>query len=68
MAYNIYAVFAEGSYLVATATHSEHGMDTATRVCSEMNVSPLGLAAIIPGEHTIAGNIFTLQDLKGHAK
>ncbi len=64
MTYDVYAMFKEGSYLVASATDSEHGLDFAERVCKKMGQWPMAFATLIRGEHVINGNIFNLEDLK----
>ena len=63
MVYHIYAMFVEGSYLVATSTDADHGMDLAHRVCSDMGQPPMALAALTP-DATINGALFDLDALK----
>lgn len=64
MTYDIYAVYPEASYLVASSTDVEHGLDFASKVLKELNITPFGFAAIGRGVHTISGELCTLSDLK----
>ena len=67
MTYDVYAMFKEGNYLVASATDSEHGLDFAERICAEIGKWPNAFAALTRGEHTIRGPIFTLNELKARS-
>jgi len=64
MIYDIYAMFTEGSYLVASSNDAEHGAGLADRVCKELDQWPMAFATLTRGEHVIRGEIFTVQDLK----
>ena len=64
MTYDVYAMFTEGSYLVATSNDQQHGADVAERVCKELNQWPMAFATLTRGEHTIRGPIFSFDDLK----
>lgn len=64
MVYDIYAMFKEGSYLVATSNCADHGTNFAERVCQELGQWPMAFATLTRGEHTIRGEIFSLADLK----
>ena len=64
MTYDVYAMFTEGSYLVATSNDQQHGADVAERVCKELNQWPMAFATLTRGEHTIRGPIFSFNDLK----
>lgn len=63
MTYDIYAMFSEGSYLVATSNDRDHGMETAERVCKQLGQWPMAIAALTRGEHTLKGKVFTLEAL-----
>ena len=63
MTYDIYAMFKEGAYLVASSNEHEHGMDTAEQVCKKIGTWPMGFAALIRGEHVLNCDIFTLKEL-----
>jgi hypothetical protein len=63
MTYEIYALFPKGSYLVSVTNDAEFGLDGAEKFCKDHNIKPHGYASIIRGEHTIRGNVFTLNDL-----
>lgn len=64
MTYDVYAMFREGSYLIASSTDQEHGLNFAERICKELDAWPNGFATLTRGEHTIRGPIFTLNELK----
>lgn len=64
MTYDVYAMFKEGSYLVASSNDQTHGADVAERVCKALNQWPMAFATLTRGEHVINGNIFGLNDLK----
>lgn len=68
MTYDVYAMFKEGNYLVASATDSEHGLDFAERMCVTIGQLPMAFAALVRGEHSINGNIFSINDLKARSK
>lgn len=63
MIYDIYAMFMEGSYLVASSNDSNHGMDMCEKVCRRIGQQPMAISAMIRGEHVLNGNIFNLNDL-----
>lgn len=64
MTYDIYAVYQEGAYKVAESNNAEHGMDCAQRVCKVIGQWPMAFAALVRGEHSFKGSIFTFNDLK----
>ena len=43
MTYDIYAMFKEGAYLVASSNNSDHGMDVAEQVCKKIGTWPMAL-------------------------
>lgn len=63
MTYDVYAMFPEGSYLVATSNDLDHGMEHAERVCDQLGQWPMAFTALKRGEHSLKGNIFTLAQL-----
>ncbi len=67
MVYEVYAMFREGSYLVATSNSAEHGSDFAERVCKAIGVWPMAFATLTRGEHALRGPIFSLNDLKARS-
>jgi len=64
MTYDVYAMFTEGSYLVASGNDAEHTASMAERVCKSLNQWPMAFATLTRGEHTIKGSLFTVTDLK----
>ena len=62
MTFRIYALFPEASYLVATSTHSEHGLDVAARMMGIMGMSPHAYAAL-PPDATLKGPVLEFADL-----
>lgn len=68
MTYDVYAMFREGSYLVTSSNDQSHGADFAERVCKELEQWPMAFATLTRGEHTIRGNIFSINDLKARSK
>lgn len=64
MTYDVYAMFREGAYLVATSNSAEHGSDFAERVCKSIGVWPMAFATLTRGKGTLRGPIFTINDLK----
>lgn len=64
MIYDVYAMFSEGSYLVATSNCRDHGMETAERACRRLGQWPMAFATLTRGEHTIRGAIFSIEDLR----
>lgn len=67
MTIEVYAVYPEGRYLVATTNDADHGMDLAERVCRELSHWPY---AFMAGGRGMAfkGNTYTLDDLKRRVK
>lgn len=68
MTYDVYAMFSEGSYLVASSNDANHGSVVAERACKELGQWPMAFATLTRGEHTIRGNIFSFNDLKARSK
>jgi hypothetical protein len=64
MTYDIYAMFQEGAYLVATSNDQDHGMDTAERACKQLGQCPMAIATLTRGQHVLNCKIFTFNDLK----
>lgn len=64
MTYDIYAMFKEGAYLVASSNDAEHGMDVTERVCKQLGQWPMAIATLTRGEHVLNCKIFTFNDLK----
>ena len=64
MTYDVYAMFKEGAYLVASSNDQEHGMDTAERVCKTVGQWPMAITTLTRGEHVLKCAIFGLADLK----
>lgn len=68
MTYDVYAMFSEGSYLVASSNDGDHCSDMAERVCKELGQWPMAFARLVRGEHTLKGNIFSVAELKARSK
>lgn len=64
MTYDVYAMWPEGAYLVASSNHREHGANMAERVCKSMGHWPMGFATLTRGEHVLNCDVFNLEDLK----
>ena len=64
MTYDIYAVYSNGYYKVAEGNDADHATDLAERACKDIGQWPMAFAALVRGEHTIKGEIFSLNDLK----
>lgn len=62
MTYDVYAIYPEGSYLVATSTDRKHGMDFADDLLKGLGIGPVAVATLTRGEHIIRGEIFTFMD------
>lgn len=62
--FDVYAMFPEGSYLVASSNDAEHGAEHAERVCRELAQWPQAFATLTRGEHTLAGAVRGIEDLK----
>lgn len=67
MTYDVYAMFREGSYLVASSNDQNYGAEVAERICKELSEWPMAFATLTRGEHTIRGNIFSFNDLKARS-
>ena len=68
MTYDVYAMFSEGSYLVASSNDANHGSVVAERVCKELGQWPMAFATLTRGEASLKGNIFTVAELKTRSK
>lgn len=68
MTYDVYAMFREGSYLVASSNDREHGLDFAERICMEIGAWPMGFVSGTRGELQLNCEIFSLNDLKARSK
>lgn len=68
MTYDVYAMFREGSYLVASSNDANHGSMVAERVCKELGQWPNAFAVLTRGEAALKGNIFSFNDLKARSK
>jgi hypothetical protein len=68
MTYDVYAMFREGSYLVASSSDQSHGLDFAERICKTIGEWPNAFATLTRGEHTLRGPIFTFNELKARSK
>ena len=68
MTYDVYAMFREGSYLVASSNDANHGSVVAERVCKELGQWPMAFACLTRGEASLKGNIFTVAELKARSK
>lgn len=68
MTYDVYAMFREGSYLVASSNDANHGSVVAERVCKELGQWPNAFAVLTRGEASLKGNIFTVAELKARSK
>lgn len=66
--FEIYVVFAEASYMVITTNDPEMGMDSAHRLCTGVGLVPLGIAALVKGEHKLAGTVLGLKEFEQKAK
>ena len=68
MTYDVYAMFSEGSYLVASSNDVNHGSVMAERVCKQLGQWPMAFAVLTRGEASLKGNIFTVAKLKARSK
>lgn len=68
MTYDVYAMFREGSYLVASSNNADHGEALAERICVQLDEYPIAFATLTRGEHTLKGNVFTFAELKARSK
>jgi hypothetical protein len=64
MTYDVYAMYKDGSYLVASGNDSAHTEAVAERVMRELSEYPPAIATLIRGEHVIRGPIYSMEDLK----
>ena len=64
MTYDVYAMYKEGSYLVASGNDSAHAEDLAHRVMRKLPVYPPAVATLVRDEHVIRGPIYSMADLK----
>lgn len=64
MTYDVYAIFKEGAYLVASSNDQDHGMDTADRVCKQIGQWPMAMATLTRGVDELNCAIFGFEDLK----
>jgi hypothetical protein len=64
MIYEVYAMFREGAYHVATGNNGEHAADLCARVCHQIGQWPMAIATLTRGEHILNCQIFTLDQLK----
>jgi hypothetical protein len=67
MTYDVYAMFLEGSYLIASSNDRDHGLNFAERICKEVGEWPNAFATLTRGVHTIRGPIFTLNEFKARS-
>ncbi len=67
--FDVYAMFPEGSYLVASGTDANHTLDFADRIMKRFNIVPYATATAIRGEHVLRGEIFSVDTLvKNHGR
>lgn len=64
MTYDVYAMFTEGAYLVASGNDQEHSTDMAERVCKKIGQWPMAIATLVRGEHVLNCKIFSFENLK----
>lgn len=64
MTYDVYAMFPEGAYLVASGNAQEHATDMGERACKTLGQWPHAIATIIRGEHVLNCEKFTFAQLK----
>ena len=64
MTYDVYAMFKEGSYLVASGNDADHTEAVAERVMRELPSYPMATATLTRGEHVIRGPIYSMADLR----
>ena len=62
--YDVYAMFGEAAYLVASSNDQAHGAQHAERVCKQLGQWPWAFATLTRGEHTIKGTVLGIEDLK----
>jgi hypothetical protein len=63
MTYDVYAMFSDGSYLVASGNNADFAATVAEKACKKINRWPSAFATLIRGEHKIRGPIFSFADL-----
>lgn len=62
--YDVYAIFGEAAYLVASSNDQAHGAECAERVCRQIGQWPQAFATLTRGEHTLRGTVLSWEDLK----
>lgn len=63
MTYDVYAVYPEGSYLVAESTDQKIGTEFAEAILEKFGIVPFAVATLTRGVHTLRGEIFDLDAL-----
>jgi hypothetical protein len=63
MTYDVYAMYADGSYLVASGNDSAHTQDFAERVLRGRADYPMAIATLTRGEHSLRGPIYDMAAL-----
>lgn len=58
MTFDVYAIYPEGSYLIASSTDQKHGTDFTETILQKLGIVPMAVATLTRGEHTIRGAIF----------
>lgn len=64
MTYDVYALFTEGAYLVASGNNQDHAADLAERVCKSIGQWPMAMATLTRGEHVLNCNQYDFNALK----
>ena len=63
MTFQVFAMYPEGSYLVAESNDAAHADSHGDRVLKALGIVPHAVARIIKNEHTIKGDKFTIAQL-----
>lgn len=62
--FDVYAMYPDASYLVASGNDSQHATDMADQVLKELGITPWGVATLTRGEHTIRGPVYGVKELR----
>ena len=63
MTYDVYALYAEGHYLVASGNNAAHTEDLAERVMRQLPSTPWATATLERGGPALRGPIYSMADL-----
>ncbi len=64
MTYDVYAIYPNGNYLVASGNDADHTNDMAARVLERLKLTPWGVATLTRGRDTLRGPIYSVAELE----